>query len=240
MRIAVISDIHGNMEAFDSVMADIRSHDIDDIICLGDIIGYGPDPETVVRRVRDLEIKTIMGNHELALFSKKERLMFNATSIKGMTITESLLSRKSKKYLATLPDNWFAYNCCFVHGFPPDNKNTYLFQKSDEELSSFFQRLEQDLVFLGHTHELSLVSWDGTMLERWSLENQEVDLVQEKYIINVGSVGQPRDGDNRAKYVIWDQEKASVEVRFVSYDIQRTVDKILKRGFPRFYASRLW
>ncbi len=239
MKIAVISDIHGNLEAFNAVMDDIGNREIDDIICLGDIIGYGPDPEAVVRRIRDLKIKTIMGNHELGLFDEKERRMFNATALKGVAITESLLSRESMDFLQRLPDNRIDHGCCFVHGFPPDDNNTYLFQKSNKALSKVFQTLDQDLVFVGHTHELEIDAWDGKRVERWSLAQEEVDLDREKYIINAGSVGQPRDGDNRAKYIIWDQEKRIITVRFVAYDIKSTADKIIKLGFPKFYASRL-
>ena len=127
----------------------------------------------------------------------------------------------------------------FVHGFPPDSVTTYLFQAADDRLASWFDRGES-LTFVGHTHELMLLLRDGAGIERRELGSGRIGLANRPCIVNAGSVGQPRDGNNNAKYLIWDTDGNTVDVRFVPYDIAATVAKIRERGFPEFYGSRLW
>jgi diadenosine tetraphosphatase ApaH/serine/threonine PP2A family protein phosphatase len=118
---------------------------------------------------------------------------------------------------------------------------TYLFQLSISQLKEAFLAMEEKICFLGHTHDLGIISFDGDEVIQASLGNGIVSLHKDyQYIINVGSVGQPRDGNNNAKYVIWDTDSETVEVRFVPYDIAATADKIIELGFPEFNARRLW
>ena len=240
MKIAVMSDIHGNLEALDAVLEDICSQSIEKIVCIGDLIGYGPNPEEVIQKIRRIDVCCTMGNHELGVLFKMEGKWFNPKVRKTLSLTEGLLSPSSLGFIAGLPNTYTLNDNLFVHGFPPDSVKTYLFEKDTDEIAGWFQTPGPKLTFVGHTHDLELVAWDGRKADRHPLHQDRLVLDKSKYIINVGSVGQPRDGDNRAKYVIWDPGEESIEVRFVPYDIQTTVDKIMERGFPEFNATRLW
>ena len=240
MKIAVMSDIHGNLEALDAVLEDISSQRIEEIVCIGDLIGYGPNPEEVIQKIRRIAVCCTMGNHELGILFKLERKWFNPKVRKNLSLTEGLLSPGSLDFIAGLPNTHTLHDNLFVHGFPPDSVKTYLFEKDTEEIARWFQTPGPKLTFVGHTHDLELVAWDGRKADRNPLRQDRVVLDKSKYIINVGSVGQPRDGDNRAKYVIWDPVEGCIDVRYVPYDIQTTVDKIMERGFPEYNATRLW
>ncbi|MGE4440735.1 MAG: metallophosphoesterase [Desulfomicrobium sp.] len=239
MLVAILSDIHGNIEALEAVWRDMAPLRIGQVVCLGDVVGYGPNPEEAINSVREREVLCCMGNHELGIVNATERAWFNATAQKGLGLTASLLSSESLRYMATLPRFVCLAGARFVHGFPPDSVNTYLFQVGEEEIAAWFERGEA-LTFVGHTHELEMVSRDGSGLRRRDLVRERFVLDQTPCIVNAGSVGQPRDGNNNAKYLIWNTQTGMIEVRFVPYDIERTVDKIRKRGFPEYYATRLW
>ena len=239
MLVAIMSDIHGNLEALEAVLTDIALWPVEEVVSIGDMIGYGPNPEEVLVALRRREVLCCMGNHELGIVSEAERHWFNATALKGLSLTASLLSAENLAYIETLPHFFCLAGARFVHGFPPQSVTTYLFQAKETRLASWFAQGEK-LTFVGHTHELSLVHWDGTKVERRELFQGRITLDELPCIVNAGSVGQPRDGNNNAKYLLWDTERGEIEVRFVPYDIASTVAKIRERGFPEYYATRLW
>lgn len=239
MRIAVVSDIHGNLEALLAVWSDIAQLEVTRVVSLGDMIGYGPNPEEVLVFLREHDVQCCLGNHELGIAFRNERRWFNLTARKGLNLTESLLSAESLSYIAGLPRFRIIEGARCVHGYPPESVTTYLFQVPDERLETWFHKGER-LVFVGHTHELAWVRWNGAEVERRKLERGCTMTLDAPSLVNVGSVGQPRDGNNNAKYLIWDTETGTLDVRFVRYDIERTVAKIRERGFPEYYASRLW
>jgi predicted phosphodiesterase len=240
MRIAVLSDIHGNLEALEAVSADLKLQDTDRVICLGDNIGYGPDPEEVVLHIRRHGYESILGNHEFALNDPRGRRWFNFQAAENNRETEKLLSEKSRKYSCSLPHFLEIENGHFVHGYPPDSVFRYLERQSDENINRLFNKASADIFFLGHTHMLQLVTrHDGGIVRRVLGREEVIFQPGKKYIVNCGSVGQPRDGDNRAKYLLWDCGKGLLEVRFVEYDIKTTMLKIKQRGFPEIYAIRL-
>ncbi|MGD8991452.1 MAG: metallophosphoesterase family protein, partial [Desulfobacterales bacterium] len=201
MKIAIISDIHGNMEAFEQVWSDIEKSRVDDIISLGDHIGYGPQPEEIINRIRRCNITALQGNHELALVEPAYLDWFNQNARKSLNINRKLLSPQSIKFIANLKTYWSAYGCRFVHGFPPDSVLTYLFQLSDETKIQALERLSEKRCFIGHTHTLDIVSIgrQGLVSARLKEGLNRLDSGR-KYIISAGSVGQPRDGNNKAKY----------------------------------------
>ncbi len=241
MRLAVISDIHGNLEAFREVLADLEQSRTDQVYCLGDNIGYGPEPEAVVRLLRQRQIPTVKGNHELGVSDPAYLHLFNATAQASLRLTRRLISADTCAFIEQLPTNLTQGECLMVHGCPPDSITRYLFELADEELLLLLKRLPQRLSFVGHTHDLELITYDGLELIRQPLGRGETPLRPGcRYLINVGSVGQPRDGNNNAKYVIYDDTSRLLEVRFIPYDISKTADKIIALGFPSFYAARLW
>ncbi len=239
MLVAILSDIHGNLEALNAVWADMAAFAVDEIVCLGDMIGYGPNPDEVLQSVRRRGALCCLGNHELGIANPAERSWFNETARKGLDLTASLLSAGSLAYIADLPRFLLLEGARFVHGFPPDSVTDYLFQAKEHRLACWFARGEA-LTFVGHTHELVLVSREGDGIERRDLGPGTFRPGAGGCIVNAGSVGQPRDGNNNAKYLLWDSAAETVEVRFVPYDIATTVARIRERGFPEYYGSRLW
>ncbi|MFP4032086.1 MAG: metallophosphoesterase family protein [Desulfococcaceae bacterium] len=240
MRLAVLSDIHGNLEAFKAVLADADRLRIDAMASLGDNVGYGPDPEAVVRLLWAREIPSVAGNHELAVRNVRLRRWFNPAARRSVEMTREALSPEARDYLAGLPNFKVLWGLRFVHGFPPRSPTLYLFQMSMRGYRRGLRMAPEPLIFVGHTHELDLVAWNGSVPDFQGLRRGTVSLDSDlRYIVNAGSVGQPRDGDNRAKYVIWDDGDRTLEVRFVDYDVMKVVRKIRAAGLPEVNATRL-
>lgn len=240
MRIAVISDIHGNMEAFQKVAEDIRVRRIDAVISLGDNIGYGPESEEVARLIRQSDIPSVMGNHELGLVDRTYLANFNTVARASLLQIGSQLSNVTIDYICTLKPYLVSRGIRFVHGFPPDSVVIYQFQVTDAEVIRTLGQYAEAVCFTGHTHYLEIIDFDGRKLARRALQQETIRLKPgHRYIINIGSVGQPRDGDKRAKYAIMDTDADTVEIRYTPYDVMKTVKKILKAGLPAGNARRL-
>ena len=241
MRLAVISDIHGNWNALQAVLNDMDTAVIDDVVCLGDNIGYGPEPNEVIDALRQREIPSVLGNHEMAVLQPERLSWFNPTARQSLSLTIERLSESSHRYISRMESVMVAHECRFVHGFPPESVTTYYFELAEAAASEVFKMYPEQTCFIGHTHDLVRLAHRQDRLEleplaegRWGLEQGT------RYIINAGSVGQPRDGENSAKYVIWDSDARELEIRFVAYDIAATVKKIIDAGLPEIHARRLW
>lgn len=240
MRIAVLSDIHGNLEAFEAVIADMTTRQPDKVICLGDLVGYGPNPEEVVQLFRHCGFSAVLGNHDAALHRPGILNKLNFQAKENSLQTKMLMSQQSLDFCSGLPENLMVEGALFVHGFPPASLHQYLTRTPDAQLAEFFKQSDQPLSFVGHSHALAMVSWDGQRITWYDLEQRTYSLKNTcKYIINGGSVGQPRDGNNNAKYLLWDSGSNEVEILFVPYDYSVTINKIFNRGFPRAYGIRL-
>jgi len=241
MRLAIISDIHGNMDALNEVLADIDKSNVNLTICLGDMVGYGPEPEEVIQTICQRKIPTLMGNHELSILDPKYLSWFNPLARLSIQKTIPMLSEKSLAYIANLKTFASQKQTRFVHGFPPDSVITYLFQIEEAAFCSVFEAMKENLCFVGHTHKLEFVSYKAGAVIRAPLIKGVMQLRKEKkYIINVGSVGQPRDGNNNAKYTIWDETENLIQVKFVPYHIAKVTNKIIEAGLPDAHAERLW
>lgn len=242
MKVAVLSDIHGNLEAFLAVEGDIRRWGVDRVVCLGDNVGYGPDPEEVIGLIRRRGYLSVLGNHEYALFDPRARRWLNFQAVENNIATAQLLSEANLIYCRTLP-KYLAFDAAyFVHGFPPSSVFRYLYRQSDATLAALLATATFSLLFLGHTHKLQLVCQEHGEILRRPLGVERLELLPgQKYVINAGSVGQPRDGDNHAKYLLWDTVAATLEVRSIAYNYTITMQKIRQRGFgfPEAYAARI-
>jgi predicted phosphodiesterase len=240
-KLTVISDIHGNLEAFKAVLSDIDRLGLETVVCLGDNIGYGPEPDQVLALLRSRNIPSLMGNHEWGLLDERGLDWFNPQARRSLLQNRQLLSEESVDYIKSLPVNMLIDDCLLVHACPPDSIKTYLFEISPAQFSQIFLEMTNDICMVGHTHELMIISFSAGQITIAPLTEGIRTLDQKcKYIVNVGSVGQPRDGNNNAKYVIWDSEKRTLEVRFVPYNIRKTAEKIMALGLPRINADRLW
>lgn len=239
IRTAIISDIHGNLEALDCVMEDIKSVGVDRIVCLGDVVGYGPHPQECLDRIMDLDI-CVLGNHDnSALFDPEG---FNRTAESAIFWTRQRLehdggdgteARRRLKFICELPRMVVEADAIFVHGSPRGPTNEYVFPediqngRKMEKLFALFPRM----CFQGHTHVPGIFTSDSRFLRPheceggWSFDRtSELIGVNLKVMVNVGSVGQPRDGDSRSCYVVTDGD--NIEFRRVEYDLEKTVKAI--------------
>jgi diadenosine tetraphosphatase ApaH/serine/threonine PP2A family protein phosphatase len=202
-------------------------------------VGYGAQPDAVLSLIRQEEIPCLLGNHEEALFDEGALNLFNPSARLTIQKARELLSSDVLESLRDLPRSLKFQGALFVHGFPPDSVHPYLFHVPPDRMASAFCLLEQDLCFVGHTHLLELVGFDGKSVSHRPLAEGMEFLGKGKYIINAGSIGQPRDGNNNAKYLIWETEARSIEVRFVPYDTVSAARKIIDAGLPERCARRL-
>lgn len=231
MKRAIVSDIHGNLEALDAVMSDIADQDVDQIYCLGDVIGYGPNPRECIDRVMQYEL-CILGNHDQgALFDPEG---FSSGAEKAIFWTRAQLEQcnhteppqtKRWNFLCELPRAHREGDLLFVHGSARSPLNEYVFPEdiyNPKKMEKIFSLIER-YCFQGHTHVPGVFTDDGRFLSPLDL-NGRFQLGQRKVMINVGSVGQPRDTDNRSCYVILTDD--ALEYRRVPYDFEKTIEKI--------------
>ncbi len=236
MKRALISDIHGNVEALQAVLNDIRSVGVDDIYCLGDIIGYGPNPCECLDLVRKNCKATILGNHDQAALFDPEG--FNPMALKAIYWTRDQLdaglgnpaeTNARWDFLGELPRSKDEGTFLFVHGSPRDPTNEYVFPEhvfDQRKMEILFSRIEK-FCFMGHTHLPGIFTTECEFLSPQECENT-YQLGNRKLLINVGSVGQPRDEDNRACYLVLNTDTMTINYRRVEYDFNTTANKIYK------------
>jgi len=238
MRIAVFSDIHGNMDAFQKVLEDVDRSHADAVFSLGDNIGYGSEPEQVIQTLRRRGIPSVLGNHELAAQNPEFLGWFNPAARQSLVKTFAMLSGESLAFIQSLPRHISAHGCRFVHGFPPDSPTLYLFQVENRRKRKVLDELPN-----GSFSWAIPICWKSRLMARRHAVNMRFGpnllLPDLKYLINIGAVGQPRDGDLRAKYVIWDTAASLLDIRCVPYDAQAAAAKIRAAGLPESHARRL-
>lgn len=241
MKIAVLADIHGNLEAFETVMADIRKERPDRIISLGDNIGYGADSETIINLLEKYDIESVLGNHELAITFPPFIKWFNPTSKQAVSHSIASLSEKSKETIRRFKKSIAFQGMRFVHGAPPSSVALYLFQITDRKLSDKISKTAETVCFTGHTHDIGVIESENGQLTRKKLKKGITRLSgAKKYVVNIGSVGQPRDETNHAKYVIYNTETMTIDLRYVEYDFKTAADKIKDAGLPEEFARKLY
>lgn len=238
-KLAVISDIHSNLEALTSVLNDISGQSIQKIVSLGDNIGYGPDPEDVLLKLKSCLVTSILGNHEFAILNDSYKRLFNLNAATALDINRKKLSGSSIQYISSLDPSLVLYGALFIHGISLNLIDGYIFNLSDAQLIKRAKKIHERIAFVGHTHLLKIYEFDNKGLKKKEFF-QRISLLDDKqYIINAGSVGQPRHGIHEATYVIWNIQKNTVEPKFVEYNYHHTAMKIKQAGIPRFYADIL-
>jgi len=237
LKYAIISDIHANLQALTAVLEQIDVIGVDQIVCLGDVVGYNGNPNECVEMVREREIPTICGNHDAVACGAVEPWGFNPVALAAALWTRENLKAVNLEWLQGLPNTKSFENFLAVHGSPTD-RDTYMFSYEDVAPHIEFLR-EQDvsLCFFGHTHCPGIFSAETTHVldsaSRFKLKLGEI------FLINPGSVGQPRDGDPRAAFGLYDSERAEYELVRVPYPIKMAADKVVEMGLPPFLAERL-
>jgi diadenosine tetraphosphatase ApaH/serine/threonine PP2A family protein phosphatase len=237
VRYAVLSDVHANLEALRAVLDDARDR-ADGLLCLGDVVGYGADPAACIETLGERAAALVAGNHEYAVAGLMDMDWFTPHARDGLAWTHDRLDDDHRAWLGARPLVLEMDEATLVHASPRQPEDwTYLRTAADgwDAFGAFATRL----CFVGHTHRPMVWSL-GSSGPDWAPAPDEIAFeVGRRYIVNVGSVGQPRDRDPRAAYAIWDVAARRVTVRRVGYDVAMARRKILDAGLPRFLGDRL-
>ena len=236
MRFAIFSDIHSNLEAIEAVLNDAREQHCSQFVCLGDVVGYNANPRECIELVRDMECPVVKGNHDEQAAMIESSRDFNELAEYAINWTRENLTEADKQWLRELRLLHQVRDFTIVHAtLDTPGQWDYVLNNLDAIASFAYQHTT--VCFFGHTHlPVAYVRNNGV---RGLKVNELMIEPDKKYFINVGSVGQPRDGDWRAAYCIYDLEKNVVEQRRVQYDLATAQKKILKAGLPRLLAARL-
>ncbi len=239
MRILVISDIHANYDAFEAVLGDAGA--VDETWCLGDIVGYGPDPNLCVELVRDQpQLTCLLGNHDVAVIGRMPVVAFNSDARRSIEYQQKVMTADSVDFLQSLPENLKVRGeISLVHGSPRDPVWEYILNSMTARLN--FEHFDTPYCFVGHTHLQCMFQMDEAR-DRVTLGSPRVGEVHQmipRGIYNPGSVGQPRDRDPRAAYAIYDSEAHTWEPRRVTYDIPAVQARIRELGLPEKHAVRI-
>lgn len=238
MLYGIISDIHSNLKALDVVLN--KLYRAEKLICLGDIVGYGPDPNECVEKVRELNIPTVAGNHDRAVTGEIEITWFNQSAREAVIWTQREIKEENLEYLRNLPEIIEEDDFQAVHGSLRAPLEEYIMSIS--EALPTFEKMTKPVCFIGHSHAPLFIALkkDGNYDGRMLLDGEEV-LVEdyEKVIINVGGVGQPRDGDPRASYGLYDSKTKIFTLHRVEYNIKQVQDKMKTVSLPQPLIDRL-
>ncbi len=237
-NIAVIADIHSNIQALEAVLDGINAIGCDRVYCLGDVVGYGADPGPCIDLLVSVQIPCLLGNHDALVSGQCSDRNFNSLSLVAAQYTKVVLSKSQLDFLSSLPAQLQPQNgVLLVHGSPLD-RDRYLAGRRDinDASKDLFEDQGAGLCFFGHTHRPSF--FDGTDFWYKAYKSFPLD-VSVRSMINPGSVGQPRDGDPRASFALWNQENGLIEFRRVEYDIDGARQRIIDAGLPVKLGDRL-
>lgn len=237
MRYAIISDIHGNLAALQRVLERIEEENCDRIICLGDVVGYGPFPNECCELVQNRAAITLCGNHDAVAGGRIRPDFFTIYAAQAIRWTLGRLNEANQRFLAGLPLIQREGNLIFVHSTPQEPKEWH-YLTSIVRAAREFESFSEQICFIGHTHmPTAWVQVDGD-IERRTAEFLRI-LPEERYIINVGSVGQPRDNNPDACFGIWDDERSEFRLVRTAYDIHATQQAMREHRLPDFLIERL-
>jgi diadenosine tetraphosphatase ApaH/serine/threonine PP2A family protein phosphatase len=241
LKYAIFSDVHGNLEALLAVLANAGKQGVASYVCLGDIIGYGADPNECIETVRALDpMVCLRGNHDAAAVDARERAFFHEVALAGISYSAQNLTPENADFLRALPYVYRDHERFMaVHASPwrPEQWEYVLDQPGAERAFEAMQPFR--LAFIGHSHAPVVFRDDGSA-QRYPAEGPLVlEPARYRYVMNVGSVGQPRDGNPDASYVVFDDADDSVRLVRVRYDREKAAEKILRAGLPPVLAERL-
>ncbi|MGH7680868.1 MAG: metallophosphoesterase family protein [Candidatus Eiseniibacteriota bacterium] len=237
MTTAILSDVHGNLEALDAVLAEIKRRRPKRVFCLGDVVGYGASPNECLARVREHCEVVLLGNHDAAASGGPEAARFNIYARVAAEWTAKTLTRDNREYLVKLPLTHSGSGFYLVHASPACPRDwEYLLDRFDAEPQ--FQYFTEPVCFIGHTHQPAVYMADPAGCKSLPVGDLTFESGR-RYIVNVGSVGQPRDHDPRACFVVYDEAAGSIEFVRVAYDLEAAQTKIRGAQLPEVLAARL-
>jgi diadenosine tetraphosphatase ApaH/serine/threonine PP2A family protein phosphatase len=237
MRVAVISDVHGNRHALDAVLAEIGEESVDAIWCLGDTVGYGPQPNECCRLVAEHANLCLVGNHDLVALGVLTVSDFNEEAAAAALWTSEALTSESRAFLRSLEPHATAAGVELFHASARDPVWEYVL--SEEAARATFELTTAPLVLVGHSHVALALTLDGRDVSGGiAPAGTNVELAG-RWLVNPGSVGQPRDGDPRAAWLFADLDRPAAAFRRVPYAIERTQAEMMEAGLPQLLAARL-
>jgi len=237
MRYGIFSDVHSNLEAFREVLSFLQKGSVDRYISIGDLVGYGADPNECIEIARNLSPVSVVGNHDLACINKLSVSVFTDRAKDAILWTRKTLNRESVDYLGSLDLVAEIGDLTAVHG-TLDNPAAFEYMMEKKHAEGSFGVMAKHLLFVGHTHVPGIFRTDGRSI-KYYVEKKITVRANYKYIVNTGSVGQPRDGMPDACCVIYDTDSAEIELHRVKYDYKKAQQKILEAGLPSSLALRL-
>jgi diadenosine tetraphosphatase ApaH/serine/threonine PP2A family protein phosphatase len=237
MRLAIVSDIHGNLEALEAVLADLGRRDVGAIACLGDFVGYGASPNECVARLRPLLEVAVLGNHDAAAIGRLRLGSFHSDAAAAARWTAGSLSPESRAFLEGLPLAVGWRGLWLVHA-SPSSPQAWHYVLSAEDAAEELPAFDGRVCVVGHSH-LPGAYVEGRAGLSYTREPRVLMAEGHRYIVNAGSVGQPRDGDPRAAYLLVDDTEGEWTHVRVDYDVEGAMAKIRAAGLPAFLAERL-
>ena len=237
MKLAILSDIHGNREALEAVLVDVATQGVLAIACLGDFVGYGASPNDCISILRPRVEVAVLGNHDVAALGRLRLGGFQSDAATTARWTMEQLEPGHREWLESLPytAQWHALR--LVHATPSEPEEWhYVMSIADARVE--FGAFRERVGLIGHSHVPGVFEADGAALT-YTRAPAVALRAGRRYLVNVGSVGQPRDGDPRAAWMLFDIERDALEHRRVTYDIERAGSRILEAGLPPFLAERL-
>jgi predicted phosphodiesterase len=236
MRLAILSDIHANLAALDAVRADLP--DLDEIWVLGDIVGYGPQPNEVIAALQEMGARSVLGNHDGAAIGTVDPRDFNPEAARAIEWTQTILDDNSRAYLGSLPEVRCVNELTAVHGSPRDPIWEYV--TSSQLAAANFEAFETRFCLFGHTHLPVIYRAAGEEIDTIAATpDRSISLDGGRAMLNPGSVGQPRDGNPASSYLLLDTDVAIAEFRRVSYDVSLTQRLMREAGLPARLIERL-
>jgi predicted phosphodiesterase len=238
VKFAIFSDVHGNLEALEAVLADIAAERVQEMLCLGDIVGYGPNPAECLELIRCLGCAAVMGNHDEACLEPAQEAGLNEYARAGIVFARKQLNDVQKGWLRNRPMRLDFQDFTAVHASLSDaDEWQYIFSAADARRHFLFQ--DKPLCFCGHTHRPGVWTQEGRKIRSLTPSGNVAYPLGSRTLVNVGSVGQPRNMRPEACYAIYNRMAHSVSFRFIPYDLKETQWKIFAAGLPRFLAQRL-
>jgi len=242
MRCAIISDIHGNLDALGAVLDAVG--DVDALYCAGDVVGYGAEPNECCEVIRERAARAVLGNHDAAAVGLLDRSWFNPSARAAAQWTSDMLTEQNRRFLSGLAPVASAEDFMIFHGTIAEPMNFhYIASPWEARALAFSEMGSAKLAFFGHTHIAEYYAQEegGIWVDRLSMTDGGMIELKPgfRYVINVGSVGQPRDGNAKASAGIYDRDAATVQILRVEYNIASAQRKIEKAGLPEILARRL-
>jgi predicted phosphodiesterase len=241
MKLAIFSDIHSNLEALEAAFEDLQSEQIDAIYCTGDLVGYASNPNEVIDLLRQNKVKCIMGNHDYACFNQRMQDNMLKNAYEAIVFTKWVLTQDSFSFLKDLPWQINENEIYLTHGLPPALLDEYIDMQSKHALIMAFSSFREQVSFVGHTHLFEVYELtEKGKLQKYEFPDSNLDLNPgSRYMISAGSVGQPRDDNREAGYLIYDTDNHRVTRCIIQYPVEITIQKIIAAGLPEKNGTRL-